>query len=544
MHAITQKSSLVESLNFSLAPYTGPWTRQEAAHLLRRATFGFTRQQLDEFTAAGLEATMQQLFADQPPPAPPVHATNGDNVPAGQTWIDSPLNPADPFRSAAQRLFNLSAWLGELILEEGISLRQQLSLFWHNHFAINNGMEPRYNYQYVALFQAKPWGDFRQLVKDITIDPLMLIFLNGNQNTAEAPNENYARELLELFTIGKGPQVGPGDYTNYTEDDVIQMARVLTGWVDRGFNSTVIGEVSSTFRSQLHDSGSKQLSHRFNNVVVENADELEYANLVDIIFQQDEVARFICRKLYRWFVYYEISDFTENGVIEPMAQILIDNDYEIRPALKALLCSEHFFDVLSQGPMIKNPISFSTQFAKLFELSIPATPPRRRQQTILGLLGNAGELGMSYFTPPNVAGWKAYYQEPLYYRLWINSATLPVRQDYVERLVGDGIMIGNGGTQEPLRADLLAFVAGLNQPEDPNLLIDQLAELLFPRPIAQEQKVVLKDILIPGLPDFEWTVEYGTYAEDPTDEELAASIQTKLRRLLVAMLNMPEYQLS
>ncbi|MCB0871736.1 MAG: DUF1800 family protein, partial [Solirubrobacterales bacterium] len=166
----------------------------------------------------------------------------------------------------------------KLMLEEGISLREKMTLFWHNHFAVSNVNDPKFLYRHVELLRNFAWGNFRELMKEITVDPTMLRFLNGNQNTRTAPNENYARELMELYTLGKGDLAGPGDYTTFTEDDVIQMAKVLTGWRDRGFN-TVNPDVNveSFFTLNRHDTGSKQLSHRFNNEVITNLGDQEYA---------------------------------------------------------------------------------------------------------------------------------------------------------------------------------------------------------------------------------------------------------------------------
>ena len=120
----------------------------------------------------------------------------------------------------------------------------------------------------------------------------MLRFLNGNTNTKQSPNENYARELLELFTIGRGPQVAEGDYTNYTEDDVVELAKALTGWK---FKKLDTGETVSYFRKGQHDPTDKQLSHRFDNQIIQNGGENEYKTVVDIILNKKEVAKYICR---------------------------------------------------------------------------------------------------------------------------------------------------------------------------------------------------------------------------------------------------------
>lgn len=523
-----------------LTPYTGPWGRTQAAHLLRRGTFGPTKTQIDAAAQNGLEATMTQLLADRPLPPPPVNPDNvtDPNVPIGQTWIDAPY--AAGLNLAGYRNRSLRSWAFGLMLSDGISVREKMTLFWHNHFGVSQINDPKFFYRHITLLRVSALGNFRQLVKDMTIDPSMLRFLNGNQNTRNAPNENYARELLELFTIGKGQAAGPGDYTTFTETDVIQIARVLTGWRDRGFNAVNPDvPIESYYTQNRHDLDAKQLSHRFDNVVIPNMGANEYVHLVDIIFQKDEVARFICRKLYRWFVYYAIDDAVEANVIEPMAQVLIANDYHIKPALEALLRSEHFFDSLNLGPMIKNPIDYVVSTFRLFGIPFPAQL-NRYYNAWFQFSRLSVPMQMEYFNPPDVAGWKAYYQEPGFYRSWINAATLAPRSRFVETIAGNGYLYNT----VRYRIDVLGLVAGLEDPFDPVSLIEELAETMYPQPLIANQLDYLKDILLPGLPDYEWTIEYNDYRSNPNNVNLAQAVESKLRNLIRAMLNMPEYHLS
>jgi hypothetical protein len=149
-------------------------------------------------------------------------------------------------------------------------------------------------------------------------------------------------------------------------------------------------------------------------------------------------------------------------------------------------------------------------------------------------------LQMQYYFPPSVAGWKAYYQEPLYYRTWINSTTLQYRFGYTDVLSTVGYVFGS----QRLVIDALNFITTIDNPYDPNDVVLEFAKILFPQPITDGQVTALKEILVPGLPDFEWTVEYGEYAADPDNSDLALSIEVKLRNLLRTMLTMPEFYLS
>lgn len=526
----------------TLMPYEGVWTSAEANHLLRRTTFGCDAEQVKEVVGLGLSGSLDLLFSDQPLPDPPLNYSYPDDpyVAIGETWVDAPYANRQQIRSYRNR--SLMGWQVLSILEEGISIREKLTLFWNNHFSVANVNEAKYVYRYISLLRTNAWGNARELIKSIIIDPAMLRFLNGTQNAAGSPNENFARELLELYTIGKGPLAGPGDYTNYTEDDVREIARALTGWRDVGyFSASEEVSIGAIFRPGRHDQKDKQLSHRFNDQVISNAGEQEYKTVVDIIFQQREVARFLCRKLYRWFVYYEIDNTIEAEVIEPLAQALINNDFEIKPTLMLLLGSQHFFDVLNRGPMIKNPYDFSLGLFKQNKIILPKDNLLQYYDFALRLYGFIATMDMAYFTPPSVAGWKAYYQEPVYYRIWINSSTLRPRMLLTDVFATVGFRLpGNNQVQ----IDVFEMVAQLSQPNDPNVLIRELAERFYPQPLTDGQFVGLKEILIPGLPDFEWTVEYNLFLEDPGNSEIRASVELKLRALLQKMLTLPEYYLS
>jgi uncharacterized protein (DUF1800 family) len=187
----------------------------------------------------------------------------------------------------------------------------------------------------------------------------MLYYLNGRLNTKRAPDENYARELQELFTLGKGSG------SKYTEDDVKQTARVLTGFT---INPTT-SPFSTSFVSANHDTGDKTFSSFYGNTVIKgrtgiNAGMDELKDLLDMIFNVEEVSKFICRRLYKYFVYYELDSTIETNVIEPLAKVFRDNGYEIKPVLKTLFESEHFYDVWNRGAMIKDPLSHTVGYLR------------------------------------------------------------------------------------------------------------------------------------------------------------------------------------
>ncbi len=541
--AKTSSATSMANAFSGLAPYTGPFGFEQAAHLLRRTTFGATYQQVKDVANNGLDTAIDLIFEPKPEPEPPLNPNFVDDPGAavGETWINS-INDQTVDGLTGYRNQSLRSWTLDLMRTEGLNIREKMVLFWHNHFPTADIQDPRFVYYYSKLLRQHALGNFREFTKAMTLDPSMLRYLNGNQNTAASPNENYARELLELFTIGKGPLVGPSDYTNYTEQDVVEMAKVLTGWVDRGFNTQNAAQaITAQYINNRHNTTTKQLSYRFNDVQIPNMGDQEYAHLIDIIFSKDECARFICRKFYRWFVYYDIPQQVEDEVIAPMAQIMVDNDYEIRPALEALLRSEHFFDILNVGPMIKNPVDFTMGVFKIFDVDFTAANLEQHYRVLWQTFRTTlTTMQMPYYDPPSVAGWKAYYQEPVFYRHWISAVTLPARQQYTSRMLTTGITAVGFAA----RINVLNFVATLDTPEIADELINELVKILFPQPITQFQHDFLKGILLPGLPDYEWNVEYSDYVNNPNDPNLAAAVRTKLTNLLSAMMSMPEFYLS
>lgn len=540
-----------------LDTYSGNWTAAEARHLLKRTSFGVSQSLVEESVNLGFSATISKIFEVKSMPEPPLkyefdgtanNQINDPDVNYGETWVNAPLYPDLPTSKERNRAFrarnrSLYAWSFLQMQESGISIREKLTLFWHNHFVSEN-TNPHREFYYMDLLRRNALGNFRELTKQITIDPNMLIYLSGNQNNDEAPNENYARELLELFTIGKGDAVGNGDYTNYTEDDIIQIAKVLTGWRARWIRhgDGIKDPLDAFFTNNKHTKGDKILSHRFNNTVISENGENEYKDLIDTIFEQEECSNFITRQLYKWFVNSEISSEVEDNIIAPLSKVLRDNDYEIAPALKVLLSSEHFFE--STFCMVKNPLDLMFSVTKSLQVSAPTSSIKEQYDFAYVLYLAATDLNQSIFHHPDVAGWKAYYQAPLYYKSWVNSNLLPKRLDYCRILVigGDLIIDERKYTVPPL-VPVLKITADIANATDPNILITELANQLFNYKITPEQVTSLKDILIPGLPDFEWTVEYSDYLAHPTNTALAISVDKKLRSLIAVMVQMSEFQI-
>ena len=292
-----------------MIPYSGPWTTEQAAHLLRRCTFGASYQQIQYAVNLGLASALNQLFLPSVTDEPLAYDAGEQVVNIGESWVSAvyPSNTTANQQTEAARMKSLGAWLAKNLNQESLSLTEKMQFFWQNHFGLTTSGDARAMYHYLQLLRQHALGNVRQLVKEVTIDPCMLVFLNGNTNTVFSPNENYGRELLELFTVGKGAQLAAGDYSTFTEQDVAAAAKIFTGYIVQGVRSSTQTQVTSQFMPNLHDNTNKTLSYHFASQSISAAGAIEYANYIDVVFNQADTATYICRKLYRYFVNYDIT---------------------------------------------------------------------------------------------------------------------------------------------------------------------------------------------------------------------------------------------
>ncbi len=523
----------LESL--SLDPVSGVLGKNRARHLLSRCLFGFNAEDLMQVRTLTITEAINLLLEPLEPANPPLGIDNRDeDTFVGETWVNNAYNS----NYNNYRLISLYNWWTGLMLDQPVSLREKMVMFWHNHFVTESSVVKRSDllYRYNDCLRRNALGNFKKLTEEITILPAMLKYLDGDENSATAPNENYARELLELFTIGKGAQIAEGNYTNYTETDVREAARVLTGWrIDFENNAGV-------FKANKHDTGTKTFSQAFGNAQISNQGDEEYKSLIAMIFDQDETARFIIRKLYRWFVYYVIDDEIETNIIEPLATELRNNNYEISSVLEKLLSSEHFFDESFRGCVIKNPLDLILGTVKNINFPVPDSGYLLDQYDVWRyFFTQAGKLEMQPGSPPDVAGWPAYYLSPQFHQLWVNAATIPQKAAITDGITSSAGIQVNGNKYV---ADLIAVAETTSKPEDVNILIEELAFRFFPQEISQNQKDDLKSVLLSGLPDFEWTNEWQAYQGNEDDEAQRMALENKLRGLFQTMFRMAEYQLS
>lgn len=527
-----------------LQPYTGSFGAPELRHLLRRTLFGATKADMAYFSGKSVTQVVNELLNPTAPlPAPPVKeyvvaATTlvpDTNIAQGSTWV-SDINNDGTIASYRRASFK-KWWVGNLINQDR-SIREKMTLFWHNHFATetNDIGNAQYVYKHHDLLRTSALGNFKTLTKNMTLDPGMLVYLNGQYNTLTAPDENYAREIQELFCCGKGPE------SLYTEADVKAAARVLTGWRN---NATTL---SAYFTASRHDAGNKTFSSFYNNTVITGrnsatAGEQELDDLLNMIFATQEVAKYMCRRLYRWFVYYDIDDTVEQNIIAPLANLFRSNNYEILPVLDMLLKSEHFFDALSRGCVIKSPAELVIGFCRESQIVFqPDTDYVTNYGFYNYMVSWLNNMQQNIGDPPDVSGWKAYYQEPQFNEVWINSDTLPKRNQFTDTMLVSGYTFNS----KKIQLDPIEYAKTFTNPGDPNAFIAELTERLLGLDISAASKAQLKkDILLNGQSlDIYWTQAWDLYISTPTNVANTTSVRTKIRDLVKYLMNLAEYQLA
>ena len=241
----------------SLQPLEGPLGFEKAKHLLNRSLFGARLSEINFMKNKTASEAVDYLLREPIPSITPPLGIKADDleIPVGTTWVNTKYNGT----YNSQRLYSYRAWWIGRLQNIELSLAEKMTLFWHNHFVIETDVvsNTNFNYKYNMLLYSQSLGNFKKLTEDMTVNVGMLTYLDGVKNTLGSPNENYARELFELFTIGKGPLTEPGNYTNYTETDIREAAKVLTGW--RTNSTTDL----SYFDTTKHDKTNKTFSVAF-----------------------------------------------------------------------------------------------------------------------------------------------------------------------------------------------------------------------------------------------------------------------------------------
>lgn len=554
--SITNKADDSVRTYSGLNPYTGTWTETEILHLLRRATFGASKADVDLLKTKNVSEAVDLLIDDPVMPSTkplnsyskefnnPNQTVDTEGCPLGASWVDH-IPPANwqshPDLGTLEYyrvVYSLIPWWFNELIDQKMHILEKINLFWVNQFSAieEDFRDGKAVWRYYNTIRLNSLGNFKNLIKEITIDPHMLFFLNGHYNTASAPDENYARELQELFMVGKGPGSG------YTEADVQAAAKVLTGWRRR--TDVATGNYFSVFDGTKHNTGNKQFSAFYSNKLIigktgaNGATETD--ELIDMILQTQETALYICRRLYKWFVYYKIDAATEANVIAPMADIFRSNNYNISPVLKALFKSEHFYDTVNYGCMIKSPVDMYVTMLREFKVVLANTPVDRQYTHRRYFKDRCDAVGQKIADPPNVSGWTAYYQEPVYYRAWINSDTINKRLKALNDFSKPGVTVDT----VRIKINSVAYLQLFPNAADPNEVVRNFINYLLPQDLSQAQKDYMKSILLSNqIGDYYWSNAWNAYIANPNDVMAENVVRTRLDTLLNYITSLEEYQL-
>ncbi len=560
-------------MNYSLDAYQQPLTTAQAAHLLRRATFGPTQSDIEAFTDKTSTEAIDLLITNiNYNPAPPIDLSADYPETYGKPYIGLPLVAN---RNLELRGALINWWVG-LMAEptDKPSLAEKLTMFWQNHFVTEITVVPDHRavYQYLYLIRTSILGNFKDFARDMTKEPAMLRYLNGHENEKSKPNENYARELQELFVVGEKDFAGNN---NYTEEDVKAAARVLTGWRYVRFNAVGSTSAGTIFDLDRHDTTDKQFSNKYPNPVnpalgtiirgraTNTAGAVELIDLLDMLLRHPESPKFICRKLYRFFVNPNVTQAVEDNVIIPLANLFKSQDpatgktFEIKPVIRKLLMSQHFYDQKNIGSIIKAPSEIIIGTLKFLGFPTPS-PSLDNLVSILTYRSytnyiekKMNELQMSVLGQPTVFGYDAYYQ-PGFSRNWINSAIIGIRNVFAESIVSGTPSTPTAGSNIPYRAkiDLVALVdkptTASYDPYNCVHVVDLLTKNLFATELNTNQKDFLIDIImLQSVVRPTWTGNWTSYKNATADTLVASKkvVKDRLENVMKYLLKMPEYQI-
>jgi len=495
-----------------LAVYGQPLTQREVEHLYRRCAFGASKELIDQSvgrTATDLVAGI--IGSAQTAPLIPAYPWSN--------WNDDDYPEDDDLRRDLYRaqLQELALDYSKGMLNHGI--RDRMSFFWSNHFVTEIDVYrcASFLHEYVTCLQRNAIGNFKTFVSEIGLTAAMLRYLDGAFNRFRgenvAPNENYARELFELFTLGEGTGA-------YTEEDIVEASKALTGYTDNGG----VGCNKYAFNPEHFWPGDKTIFGQTGN--------WGYDDLIDILFAQrpTEIARFICGKIYQYLVHPDISNDNPNTgvVINGLADTLVANNWEMAPMLNQLLISEHFYDPESLGVIIKSPFDLFLQFEK--ETDFPLTDPMLEQ-----FIGTASQLGQELFDPVDVAGWQRD-------RDWISTQFLIGRWLSMEWFLSQFFQ----ADPESFRNLAVQLVGPANEgTSDPRIVVEAFVRHFTPKDLLTEQEFqnALDAFTIEDIPDIYYSPDFVEGGLSIWILNISLEVPTQVYTLLSHLIRQPEFQL-
>lgn len=462
---------------------TSGFGTREAAHLLRRAGFGGTSEEIQNLVSHGRSGAVDYLVDYENAPNTAMEqalAALVQDVPRGQR--------ADPGRIDLSKFPGIQAWWLYRLTNTARPLEEKMTLFWHGHFATAVSKVTRADLMLNQnkLFRELALGNFRQMLVQVSKDPAMIIWLDNNTNIAGSPNENYAREMMELFSMGIN-HLKTG-VPNYSETDIQEIARAFTGWTvrRRGF----------FFNRNQHDDGSKTVFGQTGNFGGED--------IVDFIVERDAAAYFMSNKLWEFFAYQN----PEMDVLDELVGVYFNSNYDFKTIIRHLFNMEQFYSDKAIFSQIKSPTELMVGSLRLLDLGFNDARPYQL------LSSNMRNMDQDLFNPPTVKGWDGDLD-------WINTSTLLVRYN-AANLISTINVRGVGGF------DPTKFLQG--QPQDAESIVDFFLDALGPLEVSDDARFLLVSYLSDG--------DLAGFSLDPQ------TLESKVRGLTHLVMSLPEYQLN
>ena len=563
LKALMDSRKLTKEINKTLAPYTGEFGDAQKKHLLKRTMVGYASRHLKDLEGLNLDQSLDLIFTTHEMGEPVNNyymelsaeeyksKYGNDDVGPGEPFISRPyvenfdgVTQLERFGQERQRA--IESWIYKSMLEQPTSIAWKFYIFFHNLTPVNVESSHSHKAQFIyhRLMFNGAFRSYKDFIYDLTLNPAMLSYLNLRLSRKETPDENYAREVQELFTVGKRP------FSKFTEADVQSAARLLVGW-DYDWSKTHQNEgteVYTLFREWNHDTGDKQFSEFYGNRVIrgrEGPDGAEELNeFIDMIFETNEVAIYMSRRLFQFFVYPVLSDYVEQNIITPLAEVMRSNNYNLSETLNILLKSEYFYSEELFDSVFKPPLDFNIGLFKEFDLlngdlsawdhdsqkefisrydedrsyfnSLLFDPIFRRKRIANQIQWGSNDQGMQIMQPPSVSGWPPFYQEPVYDLMWLNSVTIKSKKGNTDSISSWGKWIEDNVN---LRYDLKTFIDSFSNPEDINSFSQELTERFLGGPIPSKSLERIKtNVLGDQLNENYWTEAVNQFRTNESRE--------------------------
>jgi hypothetical protein len=567
LKALMDSRKLTKEINKTLAPYTGEFGDAQKKHLLKRTMVGYASRHLKDLEGLTMEQAVDKIMTFHELGEPVNNYYNELSQEAyKEKYGNDDVGPQEPFVSEAYigRLENnnfsdfqgqerkeaIYSWMHHSMYAQPTSICWKLFIFLFNLTpTLDFHSIHKMIYSYIHLIYHGSFRNYRDFIYDLTLEPYMLEYLNLQLSQKETPDENYAREVQELFTVGKRP------FSKFTEGDVQAAAKVLVGWNSDfwGENATGAGWAPVIrFNDWNHDTSDKQFSEFYGNTLIRGregeagAEELD--EFIDMIFKTDEAAIYLSRRLFQFFVYPVLSDYVEENIIRPLADVMRSNNYNLAETLKVLLKSDYFYSEELYNSVIKGPYDFTLSVMKELDVLNGSlwtysqneqrdynssfsedagffgdslmNQDHRVYQTFRSFEWRLRNQGMNVFNPPSVSGWPAFYQEPVYDLFWLNSVTIKARKEFTDSASRWGLYLGNqNGNNIHLRFNLSNFIESFHSIESVDGFLNELTDRFLGGPIPDKALTRIKNMALgDSFNENHWGEEINRFKSDPSKE--------------------------